>query len=77
MDSQNKTFLSNLEQLGLAWWIEVITNNPPCIYYFGPFGSSKQAQLCQAGYVEDLDREDAQIVSLNIQQQQPKYLTVG
>lgn len=80
MDSQHDTqttFLSNLEQLGLAWWIEVITNNPYCIYYFGPFGSIQQAQLYQAGYIEDLEQENAQIVSVMIQQQQPQYLTIG
>jgi hypothetical protein len=75
-DYTETTFLSHLEQLGLAWWIEAITNNPPCIYYFGPFASIQQAQLYQAGYIEDLDQENAQIVSLKIQQQQPKSLTI-
>ncbi len=38
-------FASILEQLGLAWWLEVITKQPQCTYYFGPFASVKEAEL--------------------------------
>ena len=47
-------FQSN--QLEFAWWVEINTNIPRCIYYFGPFNSEKEAQLYKSGYVEDLQR---------------------
>ena len=38
----------------MFWWLEIITKEPYCIYYFGPFDSLKEAQLEQGGYIEDL-----------------------
>jgi len=40
--------VSVLEQLKLALWVEVVTEQPQCTYYFGPFVcavSSKAAWL--------------------------------
>ncbi|MBW4622917.1 MAG: DUF1816 domain-containing protein [Cyanosarcina radialis HA8281-LM2] len=64
-----------LEGLGLAWWLKVITRSPSCVYYFGPFMTAKQVELYQAGYLEDLEQEQAQIESVAIEQCQPKFLT--
>jgi hypothetical protein len=68
--------MSILERLGLAWWVEIVTDNPACIYYFGPFLSEKKAIFYQTGYVEDLEQEEAQISVVNIKQYQPKELTI-
>ncbi|MBD0344301.1 MAG: DUF1816 domain-containing protein [Coleofasciculus sp. Co-bin14] len=68
------TFL--LEWLGLAWWVEIVTANPCCTYYFGPFVSGREARFYQDGYIEDLEQENAEIVTVEIMQGQPKDLTI-
>jgi hypothetical protein len=69
-------FAAYLEKMGIAWWIEVITNKPNCIYYFGPFSSSSDAQSSSGGYLEDLEQEKAQIINVDIKRGQPKQLTI-
>ena len=59
------------------WWIEIHTNNPQCTYYFGPFQTAFEAQALQAGYLEDLQQEQAQIVTAQIKQCQPQQLTLS
>ncbi|MGQ4646987.1 DUF1816 domain-containing protein [Lyngbya aestuarii] len=75
-EKAENTFLSGLEKLRLAWWIKIITKNPYCIYYFGPFGSTEHAKAYQDGYLEDLQEEGAQIIALEIKQGQPRHLTI-
>ncbi len=65
-----------LEQLGLAWWVEVITHEPRCTYYFGPFITAKQAEAAKKGYIQDLEEENAQEIFVTIKQFQPKELTI-
>lgn len=36
--------VSVLEQLRLALWVEIVTEQPQCTYYFGPFACAKSAQ---------------------------------
>lgn len=69
-------FTSGLEQVGLAWWIQIVTTNPKCTYYFGPFMSAKEAEMARSGYVEDLEAEAAEGISVQIYQCQPKELTI-
>ncbi len=59
-----------------AWWIEVVTENPTCTYYFGPFMNAKEAQTDYYGYVEDLQTEGAKPVSILIKRCQPTHLTI-
>ncbi len=66
--------LSNI--LGLAWWVEVKTSLPACIYFFGPFLSQTEAKVALPGYVEDLETEQAQKISTTVKQCQPSQLTV-
>ena len=68
------TFL--LERLGLAWWAEVVTAQPDCTYYFGPFSSVKEAEFAQQGYIEDLEQESAQGIAVTIKRCRPKELTI-
>lgn len=70
------TFLASLERLGLAWWLKIVTDNPHCTYYFGPFASGQQAKLYQAGYIEDLQEEGCKISMIELKQGQPKLLTI-
>ncbi|NEO97967.1 MAG: DUF1816 domain-containing protein [Symploca sp. SIO2E9] len=76
LENIEESFMSTLQKLGQAWWIELITDNPWCKYYFGPFVSSHEAQFNLAGYIEDLEQEKAQISAVSIQCCQPKQLTM-
>ncbi|HBE16837.1 MAG TPA: hypothetical protein DDW51_04275, partial [Cyanobacteria bacterium UBA11367] len=49
-----------VEFLGLAFWVEIVTDNPKCTYYFGPFLSAQEAETAKGGYIEDLENEGAQ-----------------
>lgn len=72
-----KDVLANLlNKLGLAWWVEVVTGNPRCTYYFGPFTSEKEADQAKSGYVEDLEQEKAQGIIVSIKRCKPTKLTV-
>ena len=64
------------DKLKLAWWVKMTTTTPLCIYYFGPFGSAKEAELAQSGYIEDLEQEGVEGITVQIQQCQPKELTL-
>ena len=69
--------LTNLLNLfGLAWWVEVKTENPRCIYYFGPFIGMKDAEASKAGYITDLEQEGAQGITVVIKRCKPAKLTV-
>jgi hypothetical protein len=65
-----------LEFFGLAWWVEVVTETPKCTYYFGPFLTAKEAQVAQAGYIEDLEYEGAKGIRVEIKRCKPKELTI-
>ena len=69
-------FTSVLQQLGLAWWVEIVTDKPQCTYYFGPFASAKKAELDLPGYIEDLQQEEAQRITVVSKRCQPKELTI-
>ena len=73
-----KEFLiSLLNFFGLAWWVEVITSTPRCIYYFGPFLTSQEAEAAKAGYVEDIENEGAEGLCVSIHRCKPINLTVA
>jgi Domain of unknown function (DUF1816) len=67
---------SLLNRLGLAWWIELTTRTPSCVYYFGPFASSKEAEAELPGYLEDLEHEGAQGIQAVVKRCQPAELTI-
>ena len=67
----------NLKQEQLfTWWTEIVTEQPYCIYYFGPFVSEQEAQEFLPGYLEDLKQEGCQVVLIQTKQCQPKELTI-
>lgn len=68
--------LSLLEFLGLAWWVEIVTDSPSCTYYFGPFASSQEAEAEKMGYVEDLEQEGAKGIRVAIKRCKPAELTI-
>ncbi|MBD2136798.1 DUF1816 domain-containing protein [Anabaena sp. FACHB-1237] len=69
--------VNTFNSLGLAWWVEVVTQNPNCTYYFGPFVSSKEASIASKGYIEDLEMEGAQRITVNIKRCKPTVLTIA
>lgn len=72
-----KEILTNFFQsLGWAWWIEVVTQDPRCTYYFGPFLSSKEASNVTNGYVEDLEQEGATGINVQVKRCKPQALTI-
>lgn len=68
--------LNILHFLGLAWWVEVITEKPLCLYYFGPFLSASEAEALKTGYLEDLETEGAQGIKVVVKRCKPRNLTV-
>jgi hypothetical protein len=63
--------------LGLAWWVEIVTQSPRCTYYFGPFLTSADAKIALKGYVEDLEVEGAQGIQVNVKRCKPNTLTIA
>ena len=65
-----------LNSLGLAWWVEITTQTPRCTYYFGPFMTKGEAEAATAGYVEDLEQEAAQGITIALKRCKPGNLTI-
>ncbi|NEO48954.1 DUF1816 domain-containing protein [Moorena sp. SIO3H5] len=62
--------------LGLAFWVEIITETPKCTYYFGPFVNQQEAQAANYGYIEDLENEGAQGIMVTLKRCKPNRLTI-
>lgn len=69
-------FTKLLNQLGFAWWVEVVTDSPHCTYYFGPFISANEAKASQSGYIKDLEQEGAQRILAKVKRCKPEQLTI-
>lgn len=68
---------SLLEAIGLAYWLEITTENPQCTYFFGPFTSREEAIAAQGGFLEDLAAEGAINMKVDLQRRaKPKELTI-
>lgn len=65
-----------METLDPAWWAEITTITPHCIYYFGPFDSFDEAKSAYPGYIADLNSEGAQGITIVIKFCQPDELTM-
>ncbi|EAW44944.1 DUF1816 domain-containing protein [Nodularia spumigena CS-584] len=72
-----ESLINTFHNLGLAWWVEIVTQNPRCTYYFGPFLSSADAKVALKGYVEDLEVEGAQGILVNVKRCKPGTLTIA
>lgn len=69
-------WLDSLQFFGLAWWVEVVTEQPNCTYYFGPFASATDAKAHKSGYVEDLESEAAEGIHVGIKRCKPAQITI-
>ncbi len=63
------------EDLELGWWVEVITENPLCTYYFGDFESREKAEWATGFYVKDLEKDGAEGISTQLKHCQVEELT--
>ncbi len=68
--------VENLRSKNKKWWLEISTELPQCIYYFGPFDRREEAIEYRAGYLEDLIEEGATGIEVNIKKCQPQVLTL-
>ena len=76
LDFVTDVFTGFLQGFSTPWWVEVTTEQPKCIYYFGPFQTSIEAKSAQSGYVEDLENEGAQGIQVIIKRCKPEVLTI-
>ena len=76
LETLKESFISVLDQLKLALWIEIVTEQPQCTYYFGSFACAKSAQKAVSGYIEDLKQESAQVITVTFKRVQPRELTI-
>ena len=58
------------------WWIRISTRNPAYIYYFGDFSSYWEAKAHKDGYIEDLTKEKAELINIEVKQCKPSKLTI-
>ncbi len=70
------TVLNLVNSAGLAWWVEIVTETPSCIYYFGPFMKASNAQVSLPGYIEDLEKERAIGIRATLKRFKPQELTI-
>ncbi|MGK7908544.1 MAG: DUF1816 domain-containing protein [Synechococcus sp.] len=64
------------EALGLAYWVVVTTENPACVYYFGPFLRQQEAEDSKSGYIADLETEGAMGITAEVKKcRKPNKLT--
>ena len=59
-----------------SWWVKILTTEPGCMYYFGAFDSYSEAEASKDSYIQDLKEEGAGIINYQVEQSQPKQLTV-
>lgn len=64
---------SILDQFGWAWWIKITTKQPHCTYFFGPFVTEAEAKKAQHGYIEDLQKEGAIDIQVEMGRMRPDH----
>jgi hypothetical protein len=69
-------WINTLNLVGRAWWVEVTTSHPNCIYYFGPFTTEADAIAAQPGYIADLESEMARGIQAVVKRCKPEQLTI-
>lgn len=61
----------------LPWWLKIETIIPRCTYFFGPFDHPLEAKFFQHGYVQDLKEEQAQGITVKLEQGNVTQLTIA
>lgn len=76
VETMKEFLISILNFFGLAWWVEIVTENPGCTYYFGPFLTAKEAHVEKEGFMEDLELEGAKGIAIKVKRYKPVSLTI-
>ena len=73
-----KNFFSSLFSfLSKPWWVKITTEQPNCIYYFGPFADEAEATQAKPGFIEDLQQEGALKIETSLHNiPEPSELTI-
>lgn len=58
------------------YWVELITESPYCIYYFGLSQTFIEAKTACPGYIDDLESEGALGIKVVIKRCRPDALTI-
>ncbi|MDF5712636.1 MAG: DUF1816 domain-containing protein [Rhizonema sp. NSF051] len=77
LDNLRELLINALNNIGFAWWVEIVTQNPHCTYYFGPFLNAADAKSSIKGYVDDLEQEGAQGIAIDVKRCKPNVLTIA
>ncbi|WP_233258197.1 DUF1816 domain-containing protein [[Phormidium] sp. ETS-05] len=60
-----------------GWWVEIVTLEEPCTYYFGEFETKHEAEEAKHSYIQDLREEGHQNMLVQIRLCLPEKLTVS
>ena len=77
LDTIKNSFVGLFRVRTNDWWVEITTVEPRCVYYFGPFQTSTEAKTAHFGYLEDLQDEAAQGITVSIKRCYPTELTTS
>jgi Domain of unknown function (DUF1816) len=72
---QGRILYSEHSQRTWGWWVELHTDRPDCLYYFGPFSSAAEAENSVQGYIQDLADEGAENITVQVKLCKPSQLT--
>jgi Domain of unknown function (DUF1816) len=72
---QGRDLYSDRSERIWGWWIELHTDRPDCLYYFGPFSSAAEAENSVQGYIQDLSDEGAENITVQVKRCKPMQLT--
>ena len=72
---QGRILYSDHSQRKWGWWVELHTDRPDCLYYFGPFSSAPEAENSVQGYIQDLSDEGAENITVQVKRCKPSQLT--
>ncbi len=72
---QGRVLYSDHSQRTWGWWVELYTDHPYCLYYFGPFSSAAEAENSVQGYIQDLSDEGAENITVQVKLCKPSQLT--
>ena len=75
--SNNLKKTANQKVQELGWWIEILVDNPACLYYFGVFNNYLEAHLHKVDYARDLKKEGAELVDIRVRVHRPEHLIIN
>ncbi|MEO0768153.1 MAG: DUF1816 domain-containing protein [Cyanobacteria bacterium J06649_4] len=73
-----KNFFSSLFSfLSNPWWVKITTEQPNCVYFFGPYDNEAEATQAKPGFIEDLQQEGALQIQTSLHNiPEPSELTI-